>query len=127
MRVPINFTAVCIARDGIKDEKAVRRDEQALYLANAVNLAVFGNRFGLDGVFRPEELASRNLYSGTSFGYGLALFEVTWTSPVLLGKSVDEALAALAKMVVNGVVFADPEPIAGATPLAPPSRSARPR
>ena len=117
VRVPINFTAVCIARDGIKDEKAVRRDEQALYLANAVNLAVFGNRFGLDGVFRPEELASRNLYSGTSFGYGLALFEVTWTSPVLLGKSVDEALAALAKMVVNGVVFADPEPIAGAAPL----------
>ena len=118
VRVPINFTAVCVARDGMSDGKPVLRDEQALYLANAVVLAMQGNRFGLDGVFRPEELSARNLYSGTGFGTGLALFEVTWTSPVLLGSSVETALAALAQMIVNGVVFADPQSVAGADPLA---------
>jgi hypothetical protein len=118
VRVPIHFTAVCVARDGIKDEKPVARDEQALYLANAMQLAVYGNRFGRDGVFRPEDVQARNLYSGTAYGYGLALFEVTWTSPVLLGKSVEHALHALTQMIVNGVVFADPAPVPGAAPLA---------
>ena len=115
--VPINFAAACIARDGIKDEKPIRRDEQALYLANAAQMAVYGNRFKLDGVFQPEELRARNEYSGTAFGYGVALFQVTWTSPVLLGK-VEAALGAMTKMIVNGVLFADPQPVAGAAPLA---------
>ena len=117
VRVPINFTSVCVARDGVKDGTPVKRDEQALYLANAMQLAVFRNRFGLDGVYWPENVSSRNLYSGAGFGMGIALFEVTWTSPVLLGESVEEALAALTKIIVNGVLFMDPAPVIPSDPL----------
>jgi hypothetical protein len=117
VRVPVHFSAVCVARDGIKDEKRVPRDEQALYLANALQLAVYGNRFNRDGVYRPEDVRATAEYSGTAYGMGIALFQVAWTSPVLLGESVEEALHALTQLIVNGVAFADPTPIAGAEPL----------
>ncbi|MBY6244142.1 hypothetical protein, partial [Methylosinus sp. Sm6] len=102
-------------RDAVADGEKIGRDTQALMIANAVALAVAGNRFGLEGVFQPENLRGANEYSGAVQGMGLALWQVSWTSPVLLGESAEAAIAALAELYVNGVLFADPRPT-GADP-----------
>lgn len=118
--LPVNFAAAIVTKDQIEEGAKVSRDTAALMISNAVALAVAGNRFGLSGVKQPENLRGGNLYSGTVLAMGLALWQVTWTSPVLLGESVDEALAALTQLIVNGVVFADPQPTGATPPLTPP-------
>jgi hypothetical protein len=103
--VPIRFAAVVFARDTAEPGK-VRRDTAALLLASAVELAVASNRFGLDGVFQPEEVEGRNEYSGKLDTLGVALWQVTWTSRALIGAPndpPDTAIAALTQALVEGV------------------------
>lgn len=118
--LPVNFTAAIVTKDALDAGGKVPRDVAAMMIANAVGLAVVGNRFGLSGVEQPENVRGGNLYSGTVLTMGLALWQVTWTSKVLLGDSVDEALAAMTQIIVNGVVMADPLPTGAAPPLTPP-------
>lgn len=113
LRLPVNFAAVVITKDAIQDADKVGRDTAALLIGNAVALAVYGHRFGFEGVFQPENLRGANEYSNASQNAGVALWQVTWTSPVLLGETVDEALGALAQLFVNGALFADPQPVGG--------------
>lgn len=117
LRLPVHFAAVVVAKDAMQEGDKVGRDTAALLIANAVALAVAGHRFGLEGVFQPENLRGANEYSDASQNAGVALWQVTWTSPVLLGESLDEALGALTQLFVNGALFADPLPIGG-DPLA---------
>ncbi len=103
--LPVNFAAMCVARDGVgPDGKLVERDVQAMMLANAVTLAVYGNRFDLDLVYQPENVTGRNEYSGSVQGAGLTLWQVAWTSPVCMGESADDAIAALSRLIVNDLV-----------------------
>ncbi|HEY8136261.1 MAG TPA: hypothetical protein VIF61_00375 [Methylocystis sp.] len=118
--LPVNFAAAIVTKDQLDDGAKVTRDTAALLISNAVALAVAGNRFGLSGVKQPENLRGGNLYSGDVLKMGVALWQVTWTSPVLLGESVDEALAAMTQLIVNGIVFADPQPTGATPPLTPP-------
>jgi phage gp37-like protein len=119
--LPAQFAVVIVARDKMAadDSGKLSRDALALLVANAVTLAVAGHRFGLQGVLAPENLRGENLYSGAIDTTGLALWQVAWTTPVLLGESVDETLAQLSKLIINGVVFADPDPT-GADPMRDP-------
>lgn len=118
--LPVNFGAAIVTRDQVEEGAKVSRDVGAMMIANAVGLAIVGNRFGLSGVKQPENMRGSNLYSGDVLKMGVALWQVTWTSPVLLGESVDEALAAMTQLIVNGVVFADPQPTGATPPLTPP-------
>ncbi len=127
--LPVNFSAVVVTRDTINptSQTKVPRDVQGLLIANALMLNLMSNRFGFDGVYQPEKLRSINQYSEAFFTQGMALWEVTWTSKVTLvpiGGSVNQAIAALAELYINGVLFIDtpvagqpPQPVAGADPL----------
>lgn len=116
--LPVHFVAACVAKDRlVEGGEKVGRDAGAALIANAVALAVAGNRFGLSGVHQPKELRGENLYSGEVDTTGLALWQVTWTTPARLGDSVDEAIAAIAQLLANGVLYADPLPVEGADPL----------
>lgn len=120
LKIPVHFAAVVITKDAASEGSGkVSRDVTALLLSNAVALAVYGNRFGLEGVYQPEDVRGRNEYSGLLDTTGVALWQVTWTTPALVGESVDEAIAALAELWVNQVLIADPEPT-GADPLTDP-------
>ena len=101
--VPVNFAAVCVARDlpSADRTKIVGRDAAAMLLATAVGLAVQGNRFGLSGVRQPEDVMARNEYSGRVDQTGLALWQVTWTSGAALGASVNEAIAAIVQVLAQ--------------------------
>jgi hypothetical protein len=125
LRLPVHFSAVVVTRDATPDGVKVDRDVSALLIANAVALAVAGNRFGLEGVFQPENLRGANEYSAVVQGAGLAMWQVTWTTPVLLGETIDEAIGALTQLFVNGVLFADPAPTA-ADPLRDPPAGGAP-
>jgi hypothetical protein len=123
VQIPVDFSAVIVTRDMKNaDGTANPRDVSAMLIANAVTLAVSGNRFGLDGVFRPEKLRAQNQYHEAFIAAGLALWEVTWTSPVTLvpaGQPTEETIAALAQLYINGVEFIAP-PAAGAAPAPVP-------
>jgi len=118
--LPVNFGVAIVTKDQIEEGAKVSRDVSAMMIANAVGLAVVANRFGLSGVKQPENVRAQNLYSGDALQMGIALWQVTWTSNVLLGESVDEALAAMTQLIVNGVLFADPLPTLATPPIVPP-------
>lgn len=110
-RLPAHFAAVVVARDKIEAGVKIQRDLAALGLACAVEIAVAGNRFGLEGVFRPEDLTAKSEYSGSLDKTGVALWQVTWSSGVLVGAAGDgeggngpgDAIAALSQLWINGV------------------------
>lgn len=121
-RMPVQLSVACFALDApAGDRKSiVGRDAAALALASAVTLIVQGNRFGLEGVQQPEGLDGRNEYSGEIDARGVAIWQVIWASPVLLGAPMDEgidgldaALGALTSLVVNGVANEPTGMIAG--------------
>ncbi len=119
--LPVNVSCVVVTRDQLNPQGgSLRRDVQALLIANALTLAVMSNRWGLDGVYQPEDLKSVNQYSADFFEKGLTLYEVSWTQGVTLGLDAPAAIAALAKLYINEVLFADPAPIAGVDPLVDP-------
>ncbi|MGD0564542.1 MAG: hypothetical protein ABSA66_15805 [Roseiarcus sp.] len=104
-KVPVRFAAVVFTRD-TADTTKVRRDAAALLLASAIELAVASNRFGLEGVFQPEDVEARSEYSGPLDTLGVALWQVTWTSAALIGAPndpPDTAIAALTQGLVEGV------------------------
>jgi len=119
--LPTHFSVVVVTKDIVDPATGKKnpRDHQAALIANAVLLNVMSNRFGLDGVYQPEELKSVNQYSVDFFERGLALWEVTWTTPVTLGllPDITATIAALAKIYVNGVLFTDPNPVIPSDPL----------
>ncbi len=104
--IPVRFAAVVIARDTVVAGAKISRDVAALTLSTAVQLAVGGNRFGLEGVLQPEHMDARNEYSGPVDTIGVALWQVTWSSTLLAGDpaatSTDPTIAALVREVVNG-------------------------
>ncbi len=99
--VPVNFAVVVVAKDTPSADRAsiVGRDTAAMLLATAVELAVQGNRFGLEGVGQPEELTARNEYSGKVDETGIALWQVNWRSDARLGESVKESIDAIVQML----------------------------
>ena len=108
LRVPVRFAAVVFTRDAATGGDKIPRDTAALLLATAVELAVAGNRFGLEGVFQPTDLEGRSEYSGPVDTLGVALWQVTWTSDTLIGapeQSPDTAIAALTQALVEGVAI----------------------
>lgn len=115
--VPVHFAAVVFTRDAVGAGK-VPRDVAALMLVTAVELALASNRFGLEGVRQPEAIEARNEYSGKVDTLGVALWQATWTSPVLLGEPgdpLDVVIAALTQALVNSVPTWD-APAAGQDP-----------
>jgi hypothetical protein len=108
---PVNFAAVAVAKDAIADGKKIERDLAGLGLAQAIELTVFGNRFGLEGVSRPSDLHGRNEYSGPLDKTGISLWQVTWTSNLLLGDQVSDAIAALSELWFNGVALSSGDEI----------------
>ncbi|MGO4872747.1 MAG: hypothetical protein ACLPGW_19445 [Roseiarcus sp.] len=128
-RVPVRFAAVIVTRDAAPTgAQKVPRDAAALLLASAIELAIASNRFGFEGVNQPEDVEARSEYSGPLDNLGVALWQVTWTSGVLLGaegEPGDVVIAALTKCLVEGVAtWAAPTPparpasgLAGADPL----------
>ncbi len=116
--VPVNFAAVCVAKDKTASDRSaiVGRDVGALMLATMVELAVQKNRFGLEGVRQPENVTARNEYSGKVDAIGLALWQVVWTSEALLGEGVDETIAAIAQMLA---IEGDATPADQATQIYP--------
>jgi hypothetical protein len=106
LRVPVRLAAVVFTRDAASGGDKIPRDTAALLLATAVELAVGGNRFGLEGVFQPTDLEARSEYSGPVDNLGVALWQVTWTSDALIGdpeQPPDTAIAALTQALVEGV------------------------
>jgi hypothetical protein len=106
LRVPVRFAAVVVTRDAAPGGAKIPRDAAALLLATAVELAVGGNRFGLEGMFQPTDLEARSEYSGPVDTLGVALWQVTWTSDALIGDSLappDTAIAALTQALVDSV------------------------
>jgi phage gp37-like protein len=104
--VPVHCAAVVITRDAAAPVK-IARDAAALLLVSALQLAIASNRFGLEGVRQPEDVAARNEYSGPVEAFGVALWQVTWTSSVLIGNPGDPAdivIKALTQASVNGTV-----------------------
>ncbi len=106
--IDVQLAAVIITRDTVAAGAKTPRDTAALLLATAVELAVAGNRFGVEGVGQPTHVEARNEYSGTLDTVGAALWQVTWTSSMLLGdpvaSSADAVIAALVSEAVNGTV-----------------------
>ncbi len=104
--VPVRCAAVIVTRDAAPGDVRVGRDAAALALAAAVELAIVSNRFGLEGVLQPDDVEAHNEYSGPIDKFGVALWQVTWTSTVLLGEpfgdSIDPVIAALTEGIVNG-------------------------
>ena len=104
---PVHFAAVVITRDAVGAEK-IPRDAAALALVAALELTIASNRFGLEGVRQPENLDARNEYSGAVDQFGVAIWQVTWTSPALIGAPGDPANAAVKQLVealVNGEAY----------------------
>jgi hypothetical protein len=131
-RLPVHFAAVVITKDAINAGAKVERDVAAVALAGAIQLAVNGNRFGLAGVFRPENLRAKNEYSSSSDSLNVAIWQVNWTSCLLVGEAGDEsvtsAIGALSELWINGVAMGSGEEIlpdvrtgAPAAPFLPPS------
>jgi hypothetical protein len=108
---PVNFAAVAVAKDSMSEGKKIERDLAGLGLAQAIELTVFGNRFGLEGVGRPSDLHGRNEYSGKLDQTGISLWQVTWTSNLLLGDQVSDAIAALSELWFNGVALSSGDEI----------------
>ncbi len=119
--LPAHFSCVVVTKDIVDPSTGKKnpRDHQAVLIANAVALNVMSNRFGLDGVYQPQELKSVNQYSADFFERGLALWEVTWTTPVTLGllPDIPATIAALAEIYVNGVLFTNPNAVVPSDPL----------
>lgn len=117
--LPVRVAAVAVAKDAIADGKKIERDFAGLGLTQAVELTVFGNRFGLEGVKRPADLDSRNEYSGPLDKTGISLWQTTWTSGLLIGQAgVEEqagafgdAIAALSELWINGVALSSGDEI----------------
>ena len=65
------------------------------------------NRWGLKGVFAPENVQARNEFSGEIDRMGVAAWQVTWTQKLLTGEDFEGAITALSKIVLNGVEFTD--------------------
>jgi hypothetical protein len=88
--------------DGVK----IDRNAGAMILATAVHLAVAGWRFGIEGVQPPDDLELRNEYASEIDKLGVALWQATWTSTMLIGvpyaDSLEVAIGALTKAIVNG-------------------------
>ena len=106
-QVPVHFAAVAITRDAVAPER-ITRDVGALLLVGALELSLASNRFGLEGVRQAEAIEARNEYSGPVETMGVALWQVTWTTPVLLGEPGDPAdvvIAHLTKALVNGETY----------------------
>lgn len=121
---PVNFAAVCVARDEAKAGVGViPKDIGCAAIAAQATLIVDGNRWGWaasgDGpgmVGVPEELQAENLYSGQIDKTGVALWQVTWTQVIRLGATREDALALLSQLIVNGEAFVE-----GADPVAHPA------
>lgn len=105
--LPVHFAAVAIGKDAMIDGRRIERDLAGLGLAHAIELAIAGNRFGLEGVLQPRDVSARNEYSGELDKTGVCLWQVTWTSGLLIGEAgvegVDDAIAALSQLWLNGV------------------------
>ena len=99
--VPVNFAAIVVAIDRTAGDRKsiVQRDTAAMMLATAVELAVQANRFGLEGVLQPQNLTARNEYSGAVDNAGVALWQVNWTSDVLLGEKAQDSIDAIVQML----------------------------
>jgi hypothetical protein len=105
-KVPVRFAAVVFTRDAASGGGKTARDSAALLLATAIELALASNRFGLEGVFQPEDVEARCEYSGPLDTIGVALWQATWSSPVLLGAPGDPSdvvVTALTQALVEGV------------------------
>jgi hypothetical protein len=107
LKLPVHFAAVVVTKDAVIDNRKVERDLSGLAICSAIELTVSGNRFGLEGVFHPENLRARNEYSGSVDQMNVALWQVNWTSALLVGDPGDEsftsAVAALSQLWINGV------------------------
>jgi hypothetical protein len=127
MIAPLHFAAVCVARDEAKaGVGVVGKDAACAALAASVALIVDANRWGWGAtpegpgmVGAPLDLEARNEYSGSLDNKGVALWQVTWTHELRLGRNRYEALAALADLLVNDEPF-----VAGADPIAHPAEPA---
>lgn len=99
--IPVNFAAVVVTIDkAAADRKSiVGRDTAAMMLSTAVELAVQGNRFGLEGVRQPDNITARNEYSGKVDEAGVALWQVNWTVDALLAEKVQESIDAIVQML----------------------------
>ena len=82
--VPVHLAAVIVTRDTVKAGAKLSRDAAALILSTAVQIAIAGNRFGLEGVYPPDGVDARNEYSGSVDKLGVALWQVTWSSTMLI-------------------------------------------
>ncbi|MBB4199056.1 hypothetical protein CCR94_16300 [Rhodoblastus sphagnicola] len=117
--LPTRWALVLIAKDEIKGQNRVDRNIAAAAMAGAMTLALEGNRFATAGARRPEDLAAQNEYSGGSDLAGVAIWQVTWTSPLKIGEMIDPdtfgvtdfgvieagAIAALSDIWINGVAM----------------------
>lgn len=121
---PVNFAAVCVARDEAKAGVGViPKDIGCAAIAAQAALIVDGNRWGWSAepgapgmVGAPDDLQAENLYSGQIDKTGVALWQVTWTQTIRLGANRNEAIAALDQLIVNGEAFVE-----GADPVAHPA------
>ncbi len=118
--VPVRFAAVIVTRDTIAAGAKAPRDAAAQNLAAAVSLVIAGNRFGIEGVFQPAGVDGRNEYSGTVDKTGVAMWQVTWTSAMLLGAPAGEAIDSVIAALTEGVVNGSPEWTAAGGLASPP-------
>lgn len=119
-QIPVHVAVVVLAKDEAKEGHGrIDRDEAASALATAVSLVVAGNRFDLSGVSRPSDVQAKNEYSGPIDKVGLALWQVTWTQDITLGETVEEAVAALSELWINGAPFDAPADPVKDAPNAP--------
>ena len=77
-----------------KDQRAVKRDEVALALLQALLLHLPGNRWNVEAG-RPENIAAQNLYSGKIDKLGIAMWGVSWSQRMTLGAALDETTLAV--------------------------------
>ena len=104
-RLPVRFSAVVFTRDSATGGGVSPRDSAALLLASAVELAIASNRFGLADAFQPEDVEARSEYSGRVDTLGVALWQVTWSSGILIGNPGDPSdvvIDALTEALVQG-------------------------
>jgi hypothetical protein len=103
-KLPVHFSAVAITVDRAGEAGKIGRDVAGLALVGAIELSLASNRFGLEGVMQPEDVQGRNEYSGPLDQLGIALWQVTWTSCVLLGSEYDQdpVIPQLMQLVVGG-------------------------
>lgn len=109
IKAPVHFAVVAFARDMIANNAKVDRDMAAAGMAGAIQLALFNNQFGLDGVFIPKDLRAKNEYSAPTDAAGVAIWQVTWTTPVLWGiATADDTAPALTQLWINGALVGGP-------------------